>query len=98
MAIDAPALLGRVRQHIESLRPTDADVRRIAPALRQDGDALCGALPPQFSKVLHDLLDRLESSALFAEESCSFSRDGLLDNLVVWADKAGGRLAAPGAG
>ena len=46
------------------------------------------ALPTRYSNVLLDLLDRLESSALFTEESCSFSRSGLLDSLQVWADKA----------
>ncbi|RYF66386.1 MAG: hypothetical protein EOO29_38870, partial [Comamonadaceae bacterium] len=30
------------------------------------------ALPSRFSDVLLNLLDRLESSALFSEESCSF--------------------------
>ncbi|MCO5111865.1 MAG: hypothetical protein M9929_13660 [Burkholderiaceae bacterium] len=49
---------------------------------------LLAALPTRYSDVLLDLLDRLESSALFTEESCSFSRSGLLDSLQVWADKA----------
>jgi hypothetical protein len=41
--------------------------------------------------VLLNLLDRLESSALFSEESCSFSQKDLLDNLQVWVDKARGQ-------
>lgn len=45
-------------------------------------------LPERYSQVLNDLLDRLESSALFSEESCSFSQSGLLDNLQLWIDKA----------
>lgn len=49
-------------------------------------------LPPKFGEVLADLLDRLESSALFSEESCSFSQSGLLDNLQLWIDKARERL------
>ncbi|MCB1979080.1 MAG: hypothetical protein KDE69_06615 [Burkholderiaceae bacterium] len=49
---------------------------------------LLAALPTRYSDVLLDLLNRLESSALFTEESCSFSRSGLLDSLQVWADKA----------
>ena len=36
------------------------------------------ALPHQYEVVLFDLLNRLESSALFDEESCSFSHDDLL--------------------
>jgi hypothetical protein len=39
------------------------------------------ALPPRYGEVLLNLLDRLESSALFTEESCSFSQKDLLDNL-----------------
>jgi len=38
--------------------------------------------------VLHGLVDRLESSALFSEESCSFSQHDLLDSLQLWIDKA----------
>jgi hypothetical protein len=50
--------------------------------------ALLEALPEKFSVVLHGLLDRLESSALFAEESCSFSQQDLFDSLQMWLDKA----------
>jgi hypothetical protein len=55
---------------------------------------LLGALPPRYGEVLLNLLDRLESSALFSEESCSFSQKDLLDNLRVWADKARGQLVS----
>lgn len=66
-----------------------------AAALGQQARAatdLLQALPPRYSEVLFNLLDRLESSALFTEESCSFSQKGLLDNLQMWADKAQGQL------
>ncbi len=53
---------------------------------RTDGPLL--PLPDKFALVLGDLLDRMEASALFSEESCSFSQKGLLDNLQLWADKA----------
>jgi MFS family permease len=56
------------------------------------GDAaasLAAALPERFGEVLSQLLNRLESSALFTEESCSFSRKDLLDSLQLWLDKAG---------
>jgi hypothetical protein len=55
---------------------------------------LLGALPPRYGEVLLNLLDRLESSALFSEESCSFSQKDLLDNLQVWVDKARGQLVS----
>ena len=54
--------------------------------------ALLDTLPPRYAEVLLGLMDRLESSALFSEESCSFSQQGLLDNLQVWVDKARGEL------
>lgn len=57
--------------------------------------ALTSSLPPQFGEVLNNILDRLESSALFTEESCSFSQTGLLENLEVWIEKVQLRIAAP---
>lgn len=49
---------------------------------------LAAALPERFGEVLSQLLNRLESSALFTEESCSFSQKDLLDSLQLWLDKA----------
>ena len=49
---------------------------------------LLAALPPRYAEMLHGLLDRLESSALFSEESCSFSQKDLVDTLQMWVDKA----------
>ena len=51
-------------------------------------------LPEKFGIVLGDLLDRLEASALFSEESCSFSQKDLLASLQLWADKAQAKLTA----
>lgn len=62
-------------------------------ALARGQDALLSALPGRYSDVLLQLLDRLESSALFTEESCSFSQKDLLDSLQMWLDKARGQLA-----
>lgn len=56
--------------------------------------ALLQTLPPRYTEVLLNLLDRLESSALFTEESCSFSQKDLLANLQMWADKAQGQLSS----
>lgn len=67
-----------------------------AAALGQQARAateLLQTLPARYSEVLFNLLDRLESSALFTEESCSFSQKSLLDNLQMWADKAQGQLS-----
>ena len=46
------------------------------------------SLPEKFGVVLSHLLDRLEASALFSEESCSFSKKALLDSLQLWLEKA----------
>lgn len=56
--------------------------------------SLLAALPPRYAEVLHGLLDRLESSALFSEESCSFSQKDLVANLQMWVEKARGVLGA----
>jgi hypothetical protein len=62
--------------------------------LAQAQQELLAALPPRFFDVLVQLLSRLESSALFTDESCSFSRHDLLDSLQLWLDKAGQTLQA----
>lgn len=54
---------------------------------------LRAALPARFGEVLDDTLMRLESSSLFTDESCSFSRDDLIANLRMWLAKAKQRLA-----
>jgi hypothetical protein len=64
-----------------------------AAAARQE-QALIATLPPRFAEVLNGLLERLEASALFTEESCSFSQHALTDNLQLWIDKARERLTA----
>ena len=51
-------------------------------------------LPPRYATVLEKLLAPLEASALFSEESCSFSRTDLADSLAQWLQHA--RVAAPG--
>lgn len=50
--------------------------------------ALIAALPPRFGQVLEALLARLESAAMFGEESCSFSAADLRGELQVWLTKA----------
>lgn len=45
-------------------------------------------LPQQYDQVLEGILQRLESSSLFTEESCSFSKKDMADALIYWLDKA----------
>lgn len=54
--------------------------------------ALLAALPERYGPVLLQLLDRLESSALFTEESCSFSQAELHEHLRGWLGKARAQL------
>lgn len=54
--------------------------------------ALLAALPERYGPVLLQLLDRLESSALFTEESCSFSQSDLRTHLHGWMAKARAQL------
>jgi hypothetical protein len=83
-----PTALG---QALAALRTTTLGVAAFCSQARSQ-DALLAALPPRFGEVWLGLLDRLESSALFSEESCSFSQSALLDNLDMWLQKAGEKL------
>lgn len=72
---------------LAALRQGQSDVGSFSASARAQ-QALLAALPSRYATVLHDLLDRLESSALFSEESCSFSRKDLIESLQMWLDKA----------
>jgi hypothetical protein len=85
--------LASLRQALAQLRSNAINVQAFSTVARAQDDLL-QALPPAFGPVWHQLLDRLESSALFSEESCSFSHGDLLDSLTMWLDKAELRLAA----
>lgn len=86
-----PAQLLAVQNTIHLLKQDMLSVSQSSSALRSQTDLLA-ALPPRYGEVLLNLLDRLESSALFTEESCSFSRKDLLDHLQGWVDQARTRL------
>jgi hypothetical protein len=93
MAHDALDELQALQRTLDRLRQGQARVAELA-AQAQDGRQLLAALPERFDTVLQELLNRLESSALFSEESCSFSQGELLDSLQLWLDKAGRQLRA----
>lgn len=44
-------------------------------------------LPEKYSVALENVLSRVESSSLFTEESCSFSKKDLANALKVWLEK-----------
>jgi class 3 adenylate cyclase len=92
--MSAAAQLDAIGARIDALRSGRGES---ITALSNDARAsseLLAALPPRYGEVLLNLLDRLESSALFSEESCSFSQKDLLDNLQVWVDKARAQLTS----
>jgi len=80
----------------QSLAQLRADALGVAAfcAQARAQEPLLAALPPRYGEVWLGLLDRLESSALFSEESCSFSQSALLDNLDLWLQKAAAQLPA----
>ena len=79
--------LHALRQALADLRSNVMTDRAFLQTARTQTQ-LFAALPPKFETVWLNLLDRLESSALFTEESCSFSQTDLLDNLGLVLDKA----------
>lgn len=85
--------LAQIQIALHRLRGGEGGPAQFSTACR-DQAALLAALPPKYGEVLHNLLDRLEASALFAEESCSFSQSDLTESLQFWIDKATQQLAA----
>jgi hypothetical protein len=83
--------LDAIQNALARLRSGELGVHAFSSQVRSH-DALLRALPAPYGQVLFDLLDRMESSALFTEESCSFSQGGLFDGLQQWIDKARGHL------
>ena len=81
------AQLDTVQEALHQLAAQPGNASRLC-ALAREQTHLLAALPPRYGEVLLNLLDRLESSALFSEESCSFSQKDLVDSLRMWVDKA----------
>jgi hypothetical protein len=81
------AALATLRQALTTLRQDATTDRAFVQAARSQ-EVMFKALPPKFEEVWLGLVDRLESSALFNEESCSFSQTDLLDSLEMVLDKA----------
>lgn len=83
-----------LQRDLQAARAGTLDMGTLARRLRELN--LPAALPPKFAEVLLNLADRMESSALFDGESCSFSQSDLLEALEVWARKADERLKKDG--
>lgn len=89
--------LSEMQSQLDAFRSGQLSLQAFVQMARQPASEVMDRLPPAFSEVWHNLLDRLESSALFAEESCSFSQKDLVDSLQLWIDKALQRLHPPAA-
>lgn len=83
--------LTTLTQALQTFERGDHTAAALSTLARQQ-TALLATLPPRYGEVLLNLLDRLESSALFSEESCSFSQKDLVANLQMWVEKARGVL------
>jgi len=86
--------IATLRHALNTLRH-DANTDKAFVKIARAQQALFQSLPPKFEEVWLGLVDRLESSALFNEESCSFSQTDLLDSLAMVLDKAEAKLQSP---
>jgi hypothetical protein len=80
-----------IHDALQGLRAGHGSVNALSDSVANAPD-LQAALPPRFETVLNDLLDRLNASLLFSEESCSFSQKDLLDGVQTWLDHAHAKL------
>jgi len=84
------AILSALGEALDIAR-SHADPRALIDALPR-ARTLLPALPPAFGPVLDGIEQRLQSAALFGEESCSFSLTDLHDAMATWIDRARLRL------
>ena len=87
MTTTAPAQLVALTEALQAFEHGDHTAATLSTLAREQ-TTLLAALPPRYSEVLLNLLDRLESSALFSEESWSFSHKDFVSNLRMWVEKA----------
>lgn len=73
---------------LEAFACGDLSVTDLARVWRDAAESHEPALPQRYVDVLERLLSQIESSALFSEESCSFSRTDILAALADWLGKA----------
>ena len=79
--------LDQLHHALEQVRDGSLQTRDFCHMARGQA-VLLGALPERYQTVWLGLIDRMESSALFTEESCSFSQTELIHSLSIWLDKA----------
>ncbi|MDH4395850.1 MAG: hypothetical protein QE278_09245 [Limnobacter sp.] len=80
--------LVRVRNLAKALDNDEfATTTELVHRFRQE-KALIAELPSVFEGALEGILERLESTAMFNEEACSFSQTDMFAALSVWVEKA----------
>jgi hypothetical protein len=89
-------IFSRLQSALAEHRTGDLPADDLAATLRGE-TALLSRLPPRYGVALEEILVRLESAALFSEESCSFSQRDLIEALDAWLARAQEQLAG-GAG
>ena len=80
--------LSLIPDALESFSVGEISLEDLARAMRDASQAHEPTLPDRYLDVLERLLNQLESSALFSEESCSFSRTDMVAALVEWLARA----------
>lgn len=79
--------LATMRQALEAHLAGNLPVGDLIAQWRASASSL--TLPPVFGQAMEELLRRMEMSAVFAQDSCSFSSTAVTDQLRKWLDKAG---------
>ena len=80
--------LSLIPDALEAFSVGEISLEDMARAMRDASQQHEPALPERYLDVLERLLNQLESSALFSEESCSFSRTDMVAALVEWLARA----------
>ena len=84
--------LERLKNVLSKFKAGECSSAELVAACRGETELLA-LLPPAFAEVMEGTLQRLESSGLFAEESCSFSQQGLIESIDLWIQKANKRVS-----
>ncbi|MFT3735822.1 MAG: hypothetical protein QM776_12485 [Rhodocyclaceae bacterium] len=84
----------QLRQSLSAYAADTLSTDAFVALWREQGGGLCDQLPPAYRRALDDMLMRIESSRLFSGDSCSFSRESLLEAFTLWLDKAEAKLTS----
>jgi hypothetical protein len=85
MSIRNPQSLHNVQHSLQAWLDGSGNAADLIQAFR----VFCkdSQLPEKYGTALENVLSRVESSSLFTEESCSFSKKDLANALSIWLEK-----------